>query len=164
MEDPLSSLHDRPHRYLLESDSSDEEGQGLYGGIGPESASGPSTKPKIRTTSSDTVVITINGDEGRWATATEILVGLGQAGRFLSRKFGLKGTPDVEVKMGSVVVGSGWTLGTRLVLALDDQQVHQDQLHDLATVLLRKAPDGATWYVFVCISPACNIRTTAGGR
>lgn len=134
MEDPLSPLHDRPHRYLLESDSSDEEGQGVYGASG----SGPSTsKPKIQTSAPYTVEdIEISGDS--WDTYEEVILGVGQAGRYLHRKLlGARVNSTFVVKSRGEALGSGFELGGRLLLCIDEGQ--QDNLHIIAQALLEKA-------------------------
>ena len=133
MEDPLSAVHDRPHRYLLDSDSEDEEGQGIYS----PSTSGPSRLSNLHITcpASPPVFISSPGP------FEEVILGIGQAGKYLSRKFGADG--KVDVKVGEEVVGTGGVVGGRLVLGVDDEQV--EDLHSLATSLLNVKTK--SWYV-----------------
>lgn len=140
MEDPLSAVHDRPHRYLLESDSSDEEGQGLYG----SNDSGPS---KLKPTSTPVLSvqdIEIN-DNGPWDTCDEILLGVGQAGRYLVKTLGGGQKADVEIRAGDSPLGSGWMVGKRLVLSMDDGGL-DSSLHAVAQALVNKAGN-KPWYV-----------------
>lgn len=136
MEDPLSAVHDRPHRYLLESDSSDEEGQGLY----TVTESGPSkSKSNSNPLSSGDIEIT-----GSWESYDEVVLGAGQAGRYLAKSFGVavkKG--DVEINAGGTVLGSGWTVGKRLLLSLDEGGLEQS-LHSISQALVNKA-GGKPW-------------------
>jgi hypothetical protein len=133
MEDPLSSVHDRPHRYLLDSDSEDEEGQGLYA----PSESGPSRLSKIKISNAPTAKVSITAT----GSYEEVVLGIGQAGKYISRKFG--GAGDVEVKVGDEVVGKGGVVGGRLILGVDDESV--EDLHALAGELLKV--ETKSWYV-----------------
>jgi hypothetical protein len=133
MEDPLSAVHDRPHRYLLDSDSEDEEGQGLYS----PSASGPSRISKLHISSPPPAQVLISSN----GPYEEVVLGIGQAGKYLSRKFGKDG--KVVVKVGDEVVGSGGAVGGRLVLAINDELV--EDLHSLAASLLKV--ETKSWYV-----------------
>jgi len=134
MEDPLSSVHDRPHRYLLDSDSEDEEGQGIY-----YTESGPSSSrlSKIKISTASPEPITISGTHESY---DEIILGIGQAGKYLLRKLGGE---VVEVKVGDEVVGSGGVEGGRLVLWVDDGLV--GDIHSLAEDLLKLQT--RSWYV-----------------
>lgn len=148
MEDPLSQLHDRPHRYLLESDSSDEEGQGIYG----TNESGPSTipKPKIQTSQEYTVDdVDITG--GSWDSYEEIILGVEQSGRYLVRRLGVKGDADVTVNVGGRTMGSGWGIGRRLLLIMGEGE--QETLHILAHALL--ANSGTRPWSVHCGERAC---------
>jgi hypothetical protein len=132
MEDPLSAVHDRPHRYLLDSDSEDEEGQGLY----PPSESGPSRLSKIKISNAPTAKVSISTN----GAYEEVVLGIGQAGKYISRKFG--GGADVEVKVGDEVVGKGGVVGGRLILGVNDESV--EDLHALAGGLLKV--ETKSWY------------------
>jgi hypothetical protein len=113
MEDPLSALHDRPHRYLLDSDSEDDE-----------TLAGPSRISKIQISTPSPPQITITGLQSAAAGPyEEVIVGVGQAGKYLARKLAVK--PEVEVKLaeGGEVVGSGGMVGGRLVLQVDEDTI-----------------------------------------
>lgn len=124
MEDPLSAVHDRPHRYLLDSDSEDEEGQGIYS----PSTSGPSRISKLHISSSSPAKVSISNS----GSYEEVVIGIGQAGKYLCRKFGMDSS--VKVKVGEEVVGTGGDNGGRLILALNDELV--EDLHSLAGALI----------------------------
>ena len=138
MEDPLSAVHDRPHRYLLESDSSDEEGQGLY----TTHESGPSKSKSPTALSVNEIEFT-----GSWDAYDEVILGVAQAGRYLSKTFsGSKaGKGDVEIKAGGTALGNGRGVGKRLLLAVDEQGL-ETSLHTIARALVNKA-GGKSWYV-----------------
>lgn len=130
MEDPLSAVHDRPHRYLLESDSSDEEGQGLY----TVTESGPSkSKSTLKPLTSSDIEIS-----GPWEAYDEVILGVGQAGRYLIKSFGVVGKGDVQIKAGGTVLGSGWAAGKRLLLSVDEGGM-EESLHSIAQALIDKA-------------------------
>jgi len=133
MEDPLSSVHDRPHRYLLDSDSDDEEGQGLY----PPSESGPSRLSKVKISNGPAPEVSISTT----GPYEELVLGIGQAGKYISRKFGGEG--DIEVKVGDEVVGRGGVVGGRLILGVNEKSV--DDLHAVAGELLKVETE--SWYV-----------------
>lgn len=139
MEDPLSAVHDRPHRYLLDSDSEDEEGQGLYS----PSASGPSRMSKLHISSRPSANVSISSS----GPYEEIILGIGQAGKYLCRKFGADG--KVVIKVGDEVIGTGGAVGGRLVLGINDEVV--EDLHSLATSLLKV--ETKSWYVpYACMT------------
>ena len=124
MNDPLSSLTVPPPRYLLESDSSDEEGQGLYS----SSSTRPRKSPPVPSVSIQWEDASAQGSST--SNAGEILVGVGQAGRYLTRKTGLRGKrPElrVEVSEGGKkrTVGEGWRLGSEWLLAVREEWSHQ---------------------------------------
>jgi len=133
MEDPLSAVHDRPHRYLLDSDSEDEEGQGLYS----PSTSGPSRISKLQISSPASAQVSISSN----GPYEEVILGIGQAGEYLCRKFGADG--KVVIKVGDEVVGTGGVVGGRLVLGINDELVEDH--HSLATALLELETE--SWYV-----------------
>jgi len=120
MEDPSSTIHDRPYRYLLDSDSEDELEV-------PESGPSSSRLSKIKITQ---VEVSLTGAEGSYE---EVIIGVGQAGKYLLRKLGVEG--KVEVKLGEEVVGSGGVIGGRLVLSVVEDV---GDLHSLAKGLLSK--------------------------
>jgi hypothetical protein len=82
MNDPSSAFNAPPPRYLLESDSSDEEGQGGYPG-GSTSHGGRQGKASTKAHSVRVVGSTVQ------RAVPEAVVGVGQAGRYLFRKLGL---------------------------------------------------------------------------
>jgi hypothetical protein len=133
MEDPLSAVHDRPHRYLLDSDSEDEEGQGIYS----PSSSGPSRISKIQISSPSPPQISISTNK----SYEEVILGIGQSGRYLSRKFAVDGS--VEITVDGKVVGIGGVVAGRLILGVDDELV--EDLHSLAGALLGVGT--MSWYV-----------------
>jgi hypothetical protein len=133
MEDPLSSVHDRPHRYLLDSDSEDEEGQGIYS----STSSGPSRLSKLHITPASSAQVSISNT----GPVEEVILGNGQAGKYLCRKFGADGA--VTVNVGDEVVGSGGNVGGRLVLGINDEMV--EDLHSLAASLFEV--ETKSWYV-----------------
>jgi hypothetical protein len=120
MLDPLSPHDLPPPRYLLESDSSDEEGQGYY----PHQAS--SSRQLVERRSVDlTIKATLQDFESA-------IIGIGQAGRYLARKAGVTGVQGgsqgtvLEVRAGEEVVGKGYELGKELLLVLDDDEGGMD--------------------------------------
>ncbi len=157
--DPTQAINAPPPRYLLESDSSDEEGQGIYpsnstSGPGPTSSrqkpdpkSGSTPTPcsieyKGPIPSSSSSLGDINDD-------VDLLLGVGQAGRYLLRLAGgLREEEDVafEVVYGGVSVGRGYRLtstnsssseGISLVIVVDDHGVPAEGLHTIAETLIQ---------------------------
>jgi hypothetical protein len=117
MNDPVSSaLQAPPPRYLLESDSSDEEGQGEYAASSSRRTKRPAVTPNITGEWVDTAK----------AGVKEVIIGLGQAGRYLRRKIGTKKggqiKPAVRVLAGQEELGLGTVHDGVLVLALDDAE------------------------------------------
>lgn len=77
----------------------------------------------------------------------EIILGIGQAGKYLCRKFGADG--KVVIKVGDEVIGTGGAVGGRLVLGINDEVV--EDLHSLATSLLKV--ETKSWYVpYACMT------------
>ena len=139
MNDPVASISAPPPRYLLESDSSDEEGQGYYAGA----AGGPSSRPKIRQTTSADISI-----EGIPASRSYdcVVVGTSQAGRYIAKKAG-KGheDPTIKVKSSNGLLGRGWELNYKeVLLALDD--VENEDVWTVSKALLEKIK-ASSWYV-----------------
>ena len=113
MNDPSAAFYAPPPRYLLESDSSDEEGQGDYAGSHPHHAIGSSSK-------STPLAAAVAGWDSSKAISHAI-VGVGQAGRYLYRKFGLSGQDGAEVQLnkrpaGIIVLKAGCA-----VISLEEQ-------------------------------------------
>ena len=140
MNDPLSPFDVPPPRYLLESDSSDEEGQGIYG-AGSSKPRRPAVSPSI------TVEHAVQADLGGAGEVREVVLGVGQAGKYLLRKFlASSSTPaTLVVRLDSTVVGRGYKVGGALVLSVD-AKLEDGILHDLSRKLLEAYPT-ATWSV-----------------
>lgn len=139
MNDPVSSISAPPPRYLLESDSSDEEGQGYYAGA----AGGPSSRPKIRQTSSaDISVESVSAS----SSYNSVIVGTGQAGRYIAKKAGHRHEDStIKVKSSNGLLGQGWELSdNELLLALDD--VENENVWTVSKALLEKIK-ASSWYV-----------------
>lgn len=142
MDDPLSSLHDRPPRYLLESDSSDEEGQGIYPGAGPSR-----TKPKIALPEQD-ISVSMNWSKSTRSDIQSVVLGVGQTGKYLMRKTGLevrgKGRistgdkGDLQILMGGREVGRGYVRDGSLLLAMTEGLDEQSGLYRLAEGLIKE--------------------------
>jgi hypothetical protein len=128
MLDPLSALSAPPPRYLLESDSSDEEGQGVYGDSSTRA-------PKLRTTAPPVRVQWLDGK----AAYTSAVVGIGQAGRYLQRRAGARlAALTLE---GSA--GTGFALpGGGLLLVLEDGECADEVVRVLVSEV-----DVKSWYV-----------------
>lgn len=107
MNDPSSASQAPPPRYLLESDSSDEEGQGAY----------PSTsrKPARARPTHDVSVQFIDqvGDVGC------IAVSVGQAGRYLDRMTGARKAIGEVTSLGEVV-GRALRVDGDLLLVMEE--------------------------------------------
>jgi hypothetical protein len=114
MNDPGSAISAPPPRYLLESDSSDEEGQGEYAASSSRRAAARS-KPSI-----STKIVWVSG--GNKGDGNEVVIGLGQAGRYLRRKVGGGSEVVVRVLMGDGEVGSGLIVDGVLVLGMEDAE------------------------------------------
>jgi hypothetical protein len=151
MDDPLSNLHDRPPRYLLESDSSDEEGQGMYPGAGPSKSK---SQPKIALPKQDA---RLTWTQGTPAQIHSVILGVGQAGRYLLRRTGLEPksrtaaagadrSADAEVKLGDRRIGQGYVADGTLVLSVAEGLDSQDVLYGLARNLIEGLP-AASWLV-----------------
>ena len=111
MNDPLSPLTVPPPRYLLESDSSDEEGQGSY-----------LTSPSRRTQNIETPRVTHNWTSPSADIFDAVILGTGQPGRYLTRRYGLDSRPsDLEVSLSGLPIGRGWKVEKDLVVALQDE-------------------------------------------
>ncbi|ORX40648.1 hypothetical protein BD324DRAFT_611632 [Kockovaella imperatae] len=107
MNDPLSPLTVPPPRYLLESDSSDEEGQGSY------------LASRLKTASASVPSFSI-----QWADAESsfdtVVVSTGQAGKYIARKAGAS-SPCLTMLMDSEVMGHGYRCAQDLIIVLDDE-------------------------------------------
>jgi hypothetical protein len=112
MNDPGSALQAPPPRYLLESDSSDEEGQGEYADSSSRRRTQPQPVAEAR------IEWTI---ERARDNVSEMVIGIGQAGRYLKRKMG-QGADAMKVLHGSAQVGTGSLKEGCLLVLLDDAE------------------------------------------
>ncbi|WOO82015.1 uncharacterized protein LOC62_04G005518 [Vanrija pseudolonga] len=116
MLDPISSLKAPPPRYLLESDSSDEEGQGAY----PASAA-----PTQRRAAPPAPVVSVSPLPGASASelplkASSAVVAIGQAGAYLLRRAS-SARPLLSVTLDSARAGTVFALdGGSALLALNE--------------------------------------------
>ncbi|WWD03534.1 hypothetical protein V865_001587 [Kwoniella europaea PYCC6329] len=145
MNDPLSPLTVPPPRYLLESDSSDEEGQGSY----PATAPGPSTKPKIRINDGIQVDITGLKDE-----VDEVVVGLGQAGRYILK--GVQGEKIGGIKIGSKNVGGVTKVGKNTVVSIEEGELGGDECWEVVKSLVGKVK-AKKWTIVTSYVPSMYI-------
>ena len=125
MTDPTISINAPPPRYLLESDSEDEEGQGVYGAGG----SGPS-RPKIQLQHESVSI--------KWTDSASsydrVILGVGQAGAWIRRKVG-NGEGVLKVQRGDDVLGLGMQVDGTLLLDMKD--VDNESAWEIATSLLQ---------------------------
>ena len=117
MNDPLSPLTVPPPRYLLESDSSDEEGQGSY------SYSRRDRKSKI-TQPLGVALQWLDGTSGPFDT---VLLGVGQVGSYLGRKLALSSKDSgagmtLGITLGDVQMCRGWKFGGDLFIGVEDME------------------------------------------
>lgn len=110
MDDPATALNIPPPRYLLESDSEDEEGEGLYG-------AGVSQRPKI---SVEPLPVSVRWtDEAR--AYEHVIVAVGQASRYLKRKIG--GSYGVlTITRGEDLMGEGIEVEETLVVSVTEEE------------------------------------------
>ena len=115
MNDPTAVISAPPPRYLLESDSSDEEGQGEY--------AASSSRRGARSKSSPEVRINWEGAEAQKGLK-EVVIGIGQSGRYLRRKTGGKGSEKaaVTLTLGGEEVGRGWVIEGMVLMLLEEAE------------------------------------------
>jgi hypothetical protein len=142
MDDPTISLNAPPPRYLLESDSEDEEGQGIYGSSG----SGPS-RPKIRVAQ---YPVTVQWTDSK-VDFDHVVLGVGQAGAWLRRKVG-NGEGVVKVQRGEEGLGMGMQVERVLVVEIKD--VDNEGVWEVAESL-RESINAKQW----CVHWDLNLRT-----
>jgi hypothetical protein len=106
MEDPLSPLTAPPPRYLVESDSSDEEGQGQYPG-----SSSRRTKP----VETHHLVLNVSVSE----EYDNALIGVGQAGKYLARLHG-ESESGLCLECSGKVIGRGRIAGRDLLVGVEE--------------------------------------------
>lgn len=154
MDDPLSPLHDRPPRYLLESDSSDEEGQGIYPGSS-STPSGSSSRPKSNSRGiKPAPKASLEWKKKDQEHVERVVLGVGQAGKYLLRKMGFSPSAaarakksareevdaDLEVKLAGRIIGQGWLRDGTLILGVMEGMEEQDVLYGLANELISGLP------------------------
>ncbi|ODO05696.1 hypothetical protein I350_04756 [Cryptococcus amylolentus CBS 6273] len=145
MNDPLSALSAPPPRYLLESDSSDEEGQGAYPG------SAPASRPKIQPDQPPvTVTLPTSG------TVEGAVVAIGQAGRFLLKHLpGPTGSEGV-IKIGDDKVGVIRAFENELVVLVDDGDLSHENVWAIANKLVQDI-QSPQWTTLSSYVPAMYI-------
>lgn len=111
MYDPTSSVSAPPPRYLLESDSSDEEGQGAYGGQRP---------PKLRVPEPEVTLHLLSGGTAP-LEAQQAVVGVGQAGAYLLRG-AAGGKPAFALEADGARIGTGVLLPDGVLLVAVREQ------------------------------------------
>ncbi|OCF38164.1 hypothetical protein I316_00388 [Kwoniella heveanensis BCC8398] len=170
MNDPLSPLVVPPPRYLLESDSSDEEGQGEYPHPHPEQSSSrrQPPRPKIRVKRSIAFIDAraAAGSASAFASASastedereEVVIGLNQVGRYLLKITGSQGSQaQGEIKVDADVIGSTRTLteGATLV-SLDESDLSGEEPWDIVRLLKDKIK-AKRWTVLTSHVPSMYI-------
>lgn len=129
MNDPTATLFAPVPRYLLESDSEDESE--ITSGAGP-------SRPKIQVQAQPYF---IRGLDDR--SFDQVIIGVGQAGRYLSRKLG-PSSSSIKVERGDEVVGEGSVMEG--VLSLSVKELDHPHIWDLAKAL-RHTIKASTWCV-----------------
>ena len=141
--DPAQSINAPPPRYLLESDSSDEEGQGIYPSTAAPGPSSSTRQKSITSKGISTASIQYKTPAAEVSDEVDLLLGVGQAGRYLL-KFagGVQEEPATfDVVYGGVSVGKGYyhsaslSLSKNLVIVVDDYGVPAEGLHTIAETL-----------------------------
>lgn len=119
MNDPISPLTAKPPRYLLESDSSDEEGQGAY-------ASSSRTKPPV---AQPTISWDPSDGDAHGQEVDEVVIGVGQAGKYIAKKAGLAGNGDLGLVLhgarGKRVVARAWRSESGWIASAEEAQGEQ---------------------------------------
>ncbi|TXT05940.1 hypothetical protein VHUM_03701 [Vanrija humicola] len=152
MLDPIASLKAPPPRYQLESDSSDEEGQGAY----PASSAAAARRP-----AAPAAEVSLAGLPGAAKlTATSAVVAIGQAGAYLLRRAS-SASPALAVHVGPARKGTVFALGgDAALLALED--VDGDAAHALVDAVI-SAIGASSWTLVSSYVPAMYI-PAAGER
>lgn len=119
MNDPLFASQAPPPRYLLESDSSDEEGQGEYPYRTPTSSS---SRSRIAAPEPEPIIeISWESGEKTVSEASNVLIGIGQSGRYIARKLGRsKEKAALRIGRGAEQVGKGWILQKSLLVQIEE--------------------------------------------
>lgn len=123
MLDPTSTVSAPPPRYLLESDSSDEEGQGQYGAEGVRA-------PKLRVSAPE-VSLRPLGEFKPPLQVSSAIVGVGQAGSYLLRSTGGRSKPAFSIEADGERLGTAVRLEDgELLFAVKDGK-DWDVMHKL---------------------------------
>ncbi|WWC91654.1 uncharacterized protein L201_006600 [Kwoniella dendrophila CBS 6074] len=144
MNDPLSALTAPPPRYLLESDSSDEEGQGTYAG---------SSKPKIRLQNEIDVQLTGFGEQEE---AEEVIIGIGQSGRYISRS--IQGEQSGSIKIGARNIGSIFNVrgGKSRLILVEEGDLNGEESWQVVKALMNQVK-AKKWTVITSYVPSMYI-------
>lgn len=119
MFDPTSPLTAPPPRYLLESDSSDEEGQGAYPSTSHRRAPVEHrVSVRLLAPSSDPLAEPSPAASSSAALSGACVIGIGQAGKYLLRR--ARGQPVLEVVVDGKRQGTGVAIDGGLVVAVQD--------------------------------------------
>jgi hypothetical protein len=130
MNDPATSLNVPPPRYLLESDSEDEEGEGLYGG-------GIAQRPKINV---QPLAVSVRWtDEAR--VYGHVTVAVGQASRYLKRKLGVS-YGVLTIDRAGDPIGEGIEVEDALVISIKEEE--SEGVWELARAI-RQAVQADIW-------------------
>lgn len=113
MNDPGSAILAPPPRYLLESDSSDEEGQGEYAASSSRRITQIRTAPQVKLD---------YGSKSAPSGIHDVVIGIGLTGRYLKRKSCGKGEAVLRVLVDEEEVGSGWIVDESFLLVLEDHE------------------------------------------
>ncbi|KLT45795.1 hypothetical protein CC85DRAFT_282425 [Cutaneotrichosporon oleaginosum] len=146
MYDPTSPLTAPPSRYRIESDSSDEEGEGAYPSSTRPSRPSPSAAVQI-------VLLPIDPANPNPLSATgAAVIGIGQAGKFLLRL--VSGRPIFRVEVGNRPAGMGIAVDGGVVVALQDgpAEAAANIVTEVATTL-----KASSWTLFSSYVPSMYI-------
>ncbi|GMK59986.1 hypothetical protein CspeluHIS016_0902030 [Cutaneotrichosporon spelunceum] len=143
MLDPTSPLTAPPPRYRIESDSSDEEGQGVYPTTSHR-ASVPAPAVNIRILSVDST------DPNPTSISGSAVVGIGQAGKFLLRRSA--GRPLFQVEVGGQPAGMGVAIDGGVLVALQDGPEPHEVVKQLAGLV-----KASSWTLFSSYVPSMYI-------
>ncbi|KAL7418369.1 hypothetical protein Q5752_006827 [Cryptotrichosporon argae] len=137
--DPLSPLTAPPPRYLLESDSSDEEGQGQY-----PSSSRSRAAPVVHKAE----VVPLAPLE-----AQHVVVAVGQLGRYLLRRVSI-GRKVLDVTVDGKCIGSGFDSEDAVLVLVNEGS--NDTTFDIAKTLLSLGEE-KKWTVLTSYVPSMYI-------
>ncbi|WVF73039.1 hypothetical protein IAT40_007857 [Kwoniella sp. CBS 6097] len=167
MNDPLSPLVAPPPRYLLESDSSDEEGQGEYPHPDhqhqhqQQGSSRNRPKPKLRIKRD----IALDVADAAVDEDGQVFIGMSQAGRYLkkitgtgtSSNSGSANQVQGEIKVDDVVIGSIWAIGKAVrVVSLDESDLSGEEVWEIVRLLKEKIK-AKKWTVLTSYVPSMYI-------